>query len=193
MPTAGTRRRTYPANIAGGDANGHMLGDIECETCVCKPLTVPSARSVGATMMRGLAVLMLGQRQRLLFDSVPPMVINASVQQGYRVGFFAYLENETEASTYIQAQANYHPHPVFGGLSDEKLYAHLSSRVVEAGGHVGKIVIGPRPSTPTLPLNTTWHQFRMWGFSPKVRRAQPKLIRVWAIRARTVLTFLAPC
>ena len=50
-----------------------------------------------------LAILMLGQRHRLVFDSVPPMVINATVKQGYRVDFFAYLENNTDVKTYIKA------------------------------------------------------------------------------------------
>ena len=86
----------------GSYFRGELGGDIECDMCRCKPIRVHISRPSKHVAL-SLAILMLGQRHRLLFDSLPNMVINATVNHGFRVDFFAYLENNTDVKNYIKA------------------------------------------------------------------------------------------
>jgi hypothetical protein len=223
--TEGIRVRTYPLNIAGGDRDGKWLGDIECDVCRCEPISTdferPARRSVAArdvapAVMHSLAVLMLGHRSRLVFDSVPLMVVAPTVREGYQVGFFAFLENNAKTNYYnggyssqvntqsaqpgsvlcmlsvvyrqacccaeiraplsrdylppgpcLWQSANRPSHPVLRNLTDAALRMHIESEVTKVGGHIGRVLIAPRPTPPALP-RTNWSQFRMWGFAPSV-------------------------
>jgi len=101
-----------------------------------------------ASASRGLALLLLGHRTRLMFDTVPDRVIAPLVADGTPVDFFALLENSTMARAFRGRRPL--GTPAFAALSDEELKQHLASAVHGAGGNVATLRIGPRPLV-TLP------------------------------------------
>jgi hypothetical protein len=92
-------------DTAGEGWFGHM----KCKECsVCAGTTAPVRRT---SRSRALAVLMLGHRQRLLFDTTAKHVIGATAADGHSPTFFAYLENGTMQTTYLRQGRAILSHP----------------------------------------------------------------------------------
>ena len=106
----------------------------------------------------GLALLMLGHRSRLMFETVPPNVIAPTVAAGTSVDVFAYLENSTMAPAFRGFERL--GDPVFAALSDAVLAERIASAVEAAGGRSAVLRIGPQP---TIVLHTIFPQ-RLSGY-----------------------------
>lgn len=113
------------------------------------PPTLPSheppwaSRNGGAR--RALAVLMLGQQARLVFDSIADNVIRPNVQAGYAVEFFAHLERGDVALAWNQEAVSWMNDKDAGGSdSDRSLHGNsistatltrlIADAVLAAGG-----------------------------------------------------------
>ena len=106
-----------------------------------KALLPSSTESEGG---RGLALLLLGHRARLMFTTVPSHVVQPVVASGTPVDLFALLENSTMAKAFRGRRPV--GNPAFAQLSDDALAARVARDVEAAGGHVAQIRIGPRPA-----------------------------------------------
>ena len=68
---------------------------------------------------RRLALLVLGHRARLMFDTLPGMLVAPLVADGTEVRFFAWLENSSMATAFRGRRPM--GHPAFAALDDRKL------------------------------------------------------------------------
>ena len=96
-----------------------------------------------------LAVILLGHRSRLMFETLPARVIAPTATRGTRVDVFVYLENSTMARAFRGRRPL--GHPSFAGLSDSALAERIAAAVEIAGGHVAAMRIGSRPPV-SLPV-----------------------------------------
>ena len=103
----------------------------------------------GRRPVGGLALLLLGHRNRLMFETLPSMVVAPVVASGTPVDFFAFLEN----STMLRAFRGRRPlgNPSLAPLSDVDVARQLSDAIETAGGRTAAVYIGPRPPV-TLPI-----------------------------------------
>ena len=108
------------------------LGDIMCDECLCEAPTAPEVASPSPS----LAMLMLGHRRRLMWRTLPSMVVKPSVQRGYSTDAFAILESGPMATPYAHSRAVYSD-AAFAALDDDALREVLSTDVRAAGGGVG--------------------------------------------------------
>ena len=76
------------------------MGDLECRECICDQIN-HTRTTTAERGGRNLAVLILGHRKRLAFDSLLPRVIEVNVRQGHRVAVFIYLETGSMAAPYV--------------------------------------------------------------------------------------------
>lgn len=90
-----------------------------------------------------LALLLMGHRNRLMFETLPAAVIAPTVAAGYAVDVFGYLENSTMAKAFRGRRPM--GNPAFVPLGDAELHAAIRERVGRAGGRVVDLRIGPRP------------------------------------------------
>ena len=104
----------------------------------------PVASAAVAGTPRSVALLLLGHRARLMFETVPSQVIAPIVASGSTLSFFALLENATMARAFRGRRPLGNPR--FATMSDRELSQALKQEVEAAGGHVARIEIGARPS-----------------------------------------------
>ena len=167
--TAGVSSRAGevpPARLCGRPSP--MLAPIDGR----RSAAMAAAATHGATSAsRGLALVLLGHRAPLMFDTVPDRVIAPLVADGTPVDFFALLENSTMARAFRGRRPL--GTPALAELSDEELKQHLASAVHGAGGNVATLRIGPRPLV-TLP-DFPWRLSRCAQplERPRVRAARP--------------------
>jgi len=90
------------------------------------------------------ALLLLGHRDRLMFETLPSAVIAPTVGAGFAVDVFGYLENSTMARAFRGRRPM--GNPAFARLSDAELHATISRQVALAGGEVVDLLIAPRPA-----------------------------------------------
>jgi hypothetical protein len=132
-------------------------------------------RAQAAGSGRRLALLVLGHRARLMFDTLPGTLVAPLVAGGTEVRFFAWLENSSMAAAFRGRRPM--GHPAFAALDDRQLARELRRRVHGAGGAVGAIRLGPRPLA-TLPADTAGTvgaagggglEGRLWRYSEGVK------------------------
>ena len=116
---------------------------------LCTRPPMPKASSTGSggsspsTAPAGLALLLLGHRQRLMFTTLPANVVAPVVQGGTPLTLFALLENSTMSKAFRGRRPM--GNPALASLSDAQLATQLSKDVQTAGGTIGQIRIEPRP------------------------------------------------
>ena len=106
------------------------------------------ADDVGAGNAGRVALLQLGQRSRLMFETVPQRLVAPLVRAGFDVQYFALLENSSLARAFRGRRPLGSPSLL--ALDDVALTNSLSEAIGRAGGRIGRIWIGPRPRA-TLP------------------------------------------
>ena len=144
---------------------GRGVDGIECGVCYC-PSEPPQPAQHDAA--KHMAVLMLGHRDRLIFDTLPNMVVLPTARSGVGVVLFAILEAQPMVEPYTSVGGRITPHPVYGALDDNALVGLLGALVRAAGGKEGKIVIRgqPRAKSP----NRTRTPLRFWMYDQHVLR-----------------------
>ena len=123
----------------------------------------------------GLALLMLGSRARLMFDTVPARLVAPLVAGGVDVRFFAWLENTSMTSAFRGRRPM--GSPELGALDDDQLERELRRRVRGAGGTVGTIRIAPRPEVDV----PSALQGRLWRYTEHVKRTVATRMRKEAL------------
>ena len=104
-----------PHSIAAtAAAQKSWFGDLECVQCSecipASPIGRLEAGEMSGMPASNIAVMVLGHRRRLLFDTIATRVVAPSVQQGHAVTVFAYLENGTMATPYLSAGGSIQEH-----------------------------------------------------------------------------------
>ena len=165
-------RVSKSARVAGGvNGRGQSAGAVECAPPASAAPRVRPARGRtsddGAPAQAGpVALLLLGHRARLTFSTVPSRVVAPIVAQGHRAIFFALLENSTVAQAFRGRRPQ--GHPSLAPLSDAALAEELRARVRGAGGEIGRMHIGPRPTAQVPPA--ALDAGRLWRYKPAVKR-----------------------
>ena len=124
----------------------------------------------------GLALLMLGSRARLMFDTVPARLVAPLAAAGVDVRFFAWLENTSMTSAFRGRRPM--GSPELGALDDDQLERELRRRVRGAGGRVGEIRIAPRPE---VEVPSSALAGRLWRYSEHVKRTVATRMRKEAL------------
>ena len=100
-------------------------------------------RGLSAAAAGRFALLLMGHRYRLMFETLPGAVIAPTAAAGYEVDVFGYLENSTMAKAFRGRRPM--GNPAFASLGDTELHATISRLVATAGGRTVDLRIGPRP------------------------------------------------
>ena len=101
-------------------------------------------RGLSAASAGRFALLLMGHRNRLMFETLPGAVIAPTVAAGYDVDLFGYLENSTMAKAFRGRRPV--GNPAFAALGDADLHETIRALVASAGGRTVDLRIGPRPS-----------------------------------------------
>lgn len=178
------RTPTPPAYVSYGDSRdlafsriGAMyLGALACDECFCPPIVHAAASSDRAAAGRGLAILLLGHRERLVFDSIPPNVIQPTVADGTPVTLFAILESGRLSRAWVPTKHAFVANPRFNALDDTAMSERLATLVRAAGGTVGTIEVGtPRPDVRAP--RDEWARVRMHTYPAETRDAVAASLR----------------
>ena len=154
-----------PAISASADPAREWFGDLTCIECAaCDEARSPAgaAGSSADSTARKLAVLMLGHRRRLIFETVMTNVLGASTRSGHSATVFMYLENGTMWTPYLNMGGDIHEHPLFRRLTDAQLRARLGALVRSVGGKVGAILIDRRVAASFPTSNASWSDWRLF-------------------------------
>ena len=176
------------------------MGDLECRECICDQIN-HTRTTTAERGGRNLAVLILGHRKRLAFDSLLPRVIEVNVRQGHRVAVFIYLETGSMAAPYVDYAVgevgSLQSHPAFRDLSPAVLRETLGRKVRQAGGHVGAIVLDPSPPDARFPSETSdgsnsshasnWPRWRLFSYDDRIRRTVAIVLKKELMAYRLIL------
>ena len=185
-----------PAIWRDADPQHTWFGDLTCIECeVCRNATNGNgngAATVATSTVaahRKLAILMLGHRRRLVFETVVSQVIKPSAQSGHSVTLFAYLENSTMWTPYLKQGGEIQEHPVFRRLNDAQLRARLGALVRSVGGRVGSILIDKRPNASFPPSNSSWADWRLFHYDDNIRQTVATALKKELIGYRLVTLY----
>lgn len=133
------------AGLSPVASNGYVGRTLLCT----RPAVQPKHSGPPNAGAKGMALLLLGHRARLMLTTLPANVVRPVVTSGTRVDLFSLLENSTMARAFRGRRPM--GNPEFADLNDDELAARISRGVRAAGGNVVAIRIGARP-VATLPI-----------------------------------------
>lgn len=160
------RTSAQPASQPAAGVLHRPTNDKSSKALLCARPTLSKANTTAAASdaSEGLALLLLGHRQRLMLTTLPANVVAPTVKSGISLTFFAFLENSLMSKAFRGRRPV--GNPQLADLNDADLMARISRDVQSAGGSIGEIRIAPRPNA-SLPKDMP---MRLSRYSVAVKR-----------------------